>query len=132
MIRIYGQSDDLVEIEGIANGEHNNGKALELGADCAVIVLGDKAGGVCVTVDYHSARMIEGRPEGWGCWSVQVVQLSGDVPIPWPVTVRHHVRNGRVGYSAVVEIDAPADTPRLILSSFNGEPLHAYEDVPHA
>jgi len=117
MLKIYGASDDLVELEGI--GElvrkcpecghdidepsravvgHSSG---EFGSGDLMVVVGgvDGAPGIRVRVRY-------GR-FGVGCWSAEVCQIDEDVPIPWPVSIKHSVR----GYSVVVEIDAPDGTP---------------------
>ena len=139
MIQIFGYSDDLIEIEGITNG--NCGDAhLELNGDRATIILGDKTGGVCITMRYSDKTMIPGRKEGHGCWSAQIVQIDNGVPIPWPITIKHNHKieyrindidrmeriQGRVHYSVLVEIDAPADTPKTVLTGWRDQPLENY------
>ena len=135
MIRIYGASDDLVEISGIIGGNSGDDH-LELNANNAVIILGDKViGGVLIGIRYSDPTLAPDRDEGAGCWAVQISPLDEGVPIPWPVTIRHRVeahwsaRTGttdRVLYSAVAEIDAPADTPKTVLYAFDHRPLVDY------
>lgn len=138
MIRIYGASDDLVEIEGITGGNAGDDH-LELDANNAVIILGDKVtGGVLIGVRYSDPTLAPDREEGAGCWAVQVSPLENGVPIPWPVTIRHRVKPGHVGterragtpdrvlYTAVAEIDAPADTPKTVLYAFGSRTLVDY------
>ena len=106
MIRIYGASDDLVDIEGHPDGD-------EIGCydrDVIVIVEDPAGGGIAVRMSYAPGfpKKACGREIGFGCWSAEVVQLAEDEPVPWPVAVKHAIRGGTVGYSVVVEIDAPA------------------------
>lgn len=95
MIRIYGCSDDLIEIES------DDGKVGEelnvIDPPRATIKLGDDNGGVKVKMKYGS----------WGCWSATIEQLNEGVMIPWPIRVTQHQN----GYSIKVEIDCPSDTP---------------------
>lgn len=132
MIRIYGTSDDLVEISGITGGNSGD-HHLELNANNAVIILGDKVtGGVLIGIRYSDPMLAPDCDEGAGCWAVQVSPLDEGVPIPWPVTIRHRVKQGydgesdRVLYSAVAEIDAPADTPKTVLYAFDHRALQNY------
>ena len=139
MIRIYGASDDLIEIEGITGGNAGDNH-LELNGDRAVLIFGDKTGGVCVVMKYHDIRMIPDRSEGHGCWSAQIVQIDEGIPIPWPVTLKHRHRlnwrrlpdgrdeecDGPVAYSVLVEIDAPADTMKTVLTGWRDRPLEDY------
>lgn len=101
MIRIYGASDDLVEFEGCKAAD-------EIGRyDKDVhFVIGDPeakpgrdASGLRVWMHYSDL----------GVWAASVLQLEEDVPIPWPVTIR--TGEPSRGYSVIVEIDAPKDTP---------------------
>ena len=94
MIRIYGASDDLVEIDAGLKSD-------EVGAyeRPVTVTVTDAAG--------HGARFIvEYAPEhassGKGVWRIGVEPLEEDVPMPWPITMK---LGGR-GYSAVAEIDA--------------------------
>jgi len=98
MLRIYGASDDLVEIEGIVSDE--------LGAyeRARTITVGDTSGGVVVRVEYAVANRA-------GVWSVAFEPIDEDVPIPWPISVKlNAIRDGR-GYSTEASIDCPAGTP---------------------
>lgn len=96
MMRIYGVSDDLVEIEGVDGGD-------EYGAFDRVtrIEIGDReSGGLIVEMEYREN----------GCWAATAIPLADDVAIPWPVRV---VLGGR-GYSAQIEIDCQRDTPHRV------------------
>jgi hypothetical protein len=93
MLKIYGASDDLVEIEGIVSEE--------LGAydKPRVVTVGDRETGGCVVVAEYA---VENRA---GVWSMSVSQIDEDVPIPWPVSIAvEH------GYSVAVVIDCPSGT----------------------
>ncbi len=132
MIRIYGASDDLVEIEGITGGNSGD-HHLELNADNAAIILGDRmTGGVLIGIRYSDPTLAPDREEGTGCWAVQISPLDEGVPIPWPITVRHRVapnygdEEDSIHYSAVAEIDAPADTPKVVLYAFGSRALVDY------
>ena len=99
MIRIYGASDDLVEIEG-----HPKGDEVGCYNQRVVVVIGDEAtGGVAVRMSYGTKEFP--RSVGFACWSAEVVQLSEECPIPWPVTITTQ------DYSACVNIDAPGTVP---------------------
>jgi hypothetical protein len=92
MIRIYGSSDDLVEIEG---GGHDD----EIGAY-------DKPRCIEITnAEGHGVRVVaEYAPGSVGVWRMAVEQIDEDVPIPWPIrVVTEH------GYSVAVVIDCPDD-----------------------
>ena len=110
MIRIYGASDDLVEIEGHPDGE-------EVGCydKDVVVIIGTMTAGLVVRMSYDGATVPEsaGLGEvGFGCWSARVVQVAEDAPVPWPVTITTAgSSSGAVGYSVCVNIDAPAGTP---------------------
>ena len=109
MVRIYGASDDLVEIEGHVDGD-------EIGCyDRAVyVILGDEdQGGVAVRMSYepHFAKKDIGREVGFGCWSAEIIQLAEDCPIPWPISIKH----GGRGYSVVVEIDCQSNEPMQVV-----------------
>lgn len=98
MLRIYGASDDLVELEGIVDQE--------LGCyGVAKIRVGTDEGGVDVLMAYAPFR------GGGGTWAAMLAPLDEGVPIPWPVAIKHRERRGEVEYSVVVEIDCPTGTP---------------------
>ena len=99
MIKIYGGSDDLVEIEGCTSGDevgcYEQDVTIVVGAPEATG--GANASGLRVTMHYGTGDA--------GVWEARVSPLDEDVPCPWAVKLTVE------GYSAVVEIDAPADTP---------------------
>lgn len=113
MIRIYGASDDLVEIEG-----HNEGDEIGCYKQAVYVILGGAdTGGIAVRMSYapHFSKKI-GQEVGFACWSAEVVQLAESCPIPWPVSIVHTTSHG-IGYSVEVRIDAPADVPmRVVLA----------------
>ena len=97
MIRIYGVSDDLVEIEGDVEEEigcYDKAVTLEVGG---------AKGGLRVVAEYaprHASSDV-------GVWRLGVEPIDEDVPIPWPVRVELAER----GYSPVINIDCPPGTP---------------------
>jgi len=114
MLRIYGESDDLVYVEGIGEmvqfcptckreldrtseavvGEDSE----EFGSDNLKVIIGDDKGGVVVIMRFGSHAK-------YGPWSAEILVVDEDVPIPWPVTVKDRK------HSVLVEIDAPNGTP---------------------
>lgn len=107
MIRIYGASDDLVEIEGHPSGD-------EVGCydrDVFIVLGNAETGGVAVRMSYAPQL---GKGVAFGCWTAEIGQLDEDVAIPWPITLTTAKRNPKApecGYSVCVNIDAPADVP---------------------
>lgn len=93
MLRIYGASDDLVEIEGDVSEE--------LGARDRqrTITIGDDKGGLRVIAKY--------APGSRAVWRLSVEPIDEEVPIPWPV----HVELAEPGYSCAVVVDCPPGTP---------------------
>lgn len=91
-MRIYGASDDLVEIEGVDGGD-------EIGCyEQDVVVTVEEPGGpgaVRVTMSYVAG----------GVWAATISQIDEDAPIPWPVIVTSR------RYSTVVDIACPSDVP---------------------
>lgn len=101
MLRIYGASDDLVELEGIVSDEVNH-----VGGGPVRLRIGDDTGGLFVVMKYSAGP--------GAVWSARIEQIEDDVPIPWPVTVRtqdpqNHC--GVAGYTVIVEIGCPEGTP---------------------
>jgi hypothetical protein len=96
MIRIYGTSDDIVEIDGDVSEE------LSAYTTPRVITVGDANGGLCVVVEYAPAHVNTG-----GNWRIAVELIGEDVPIPWPVSME--VRE--CPYSPTLVIDCPPGTP---------------------
>ena len=99
MIKIYGASDDLVEIEGSIHGDE---------IDCydksVLITIGEPE--ASPGRDAHGLQ-IRMRHGSLGSWSAEVGQIDDDYAIPWPV----FLRVADHGYSVMVCVDAPADTP---------------------
>lgn len=141
MIRIYGGSDDLVEIEGLDLVEESDddddrdddGPVAGLTRAAArpdeipcydstvEIAIGGEKGGVVVTMDY-------GEP---GVWSAQIRQIAEDVPVPWPVRIGPPggARHKTWGYSVCVEIDAPDNIPVKVAIEKRGELVDLRERV---
>lgn len=96
MIRFYGASDDLIEVEGCEGADEFN--SYEKGP---VMWRGDLvAPGGTDQVRVHALYD--------GCWSFALGQVMDGHPLPeWPVTVRQHTNTD---YSTLVEIDAPEGT----------------------
>lgn len=91
MIRIYGHSDDCIEIEGSVKDE--------IGAwdKPRAITITDRIGqGVRVLAQY--------APGDAAVWRFSVEQLDEDVPVPWPIRI-----TPAHGYSVAVEIDCGDD-----------------------
>ncbi len=119
MIKIYGGSDDLCEVEGVdlATRTNDDGTEMKSGTGIAKPGVRDEIG--CYERDVH---FVIGQPEAkagenahgirvWlhytdlGVWAVSILPLEEDAPCRWPVRVRVE------GYTAVAEIDAPPGTP---------------------
>jgi len=102
MLKIYGASDDLVEIEGHVREEFN-----VIDRPCRVRVGTANDGGVDVVMLYGKS----------GMWGASIELLDGDgeldncAPIPWPIEVRKGLRGIEASYSVVVEIACPDGTP---------------------
>lgn len=72
VIKIYGHSDDCLEIGGDADEEFGAiNKRVE-------ILIGDKTAGVVVGGRYGDA----------GVWEFDVRQVDEGVPVPWPISIR--------------------------------------------
>lgn len=102
MLKIYGASDDLVEIEGPGGDEidcYNSGVEITVGYPEAAP--GRDAQGVKVIMRYAP------KWTDAAVWTAEVFPIDEDVDIPWPVSVSLAER----GYSAQVLIDCPEDTP---------------------
>lgn len=94
MIKIYGASDDLVEVAGCEGADEFNvygSSRLGWGADLATA-----AEALRVYAIYD------------GCWSFAIGQADESVSLPsWPVRITQHPD---VRYSVLLEIDAPDGT----------------------
>ncbi len=99
MIRIYGASDDLVEVEAPSGND-------ELGAfdkEVALLV-GTANAGLVVRFYYAPPRQPKNGVGDGGTWQARIDLVDEDTPIPWPVAIKAE------GYTVVVEVDAPAST----------------------
>ena len=97
MIRIYGASDDLVEIEGDVEDEISPGRS---------IIIGTAARGMRVVFKYGKG----------GVWGGFVAQLDEGVPM-FPLVVREAEPHGYPdpkAYSVLFEIDCPKGTPVMV------------------
>jgi hypothetical protein len=104
MLRIYGASDDLVEIEGDHNDEFEEGDVIIIGQREASA--GVSAYGVQVRMTYGLAKWNTGAT-----WAADIAPMDDGAEMPWPVTVGLAER----GYSALVEVACPKGTPVLVL-----------------
>lgn len=100
MIRIYGASDDLVEVE--ADGP-DRGDEYDAGAGGVCLLVGTEDAGVRVHMIY-GAR---------GTWKATIDLVDDQKPIPWPVRVENAPVNGtnEGPYSVMACIDCPIGTP---------------------
>lgn len=91
-MKIYGASDDLIEVEDIKGADEFGAYGSEPIRD-EFIVAG--SGGQLRLIAIYD-----------GCWSFAIAPVDEDVPIPnWPV----RVSLGERGYSTLLEIDTPPD-----------------------
>jgi hypothetical protein len=88
MIRIYGHSDDCVEIRGDVIDE------LSAFDRTRIITIGGEGAGVELHAKYA------------GTWEFTVKLIEEDVPCPWPIRIEP-----KHGYSQQVVIDCPPGTP---------------------
>jgi hypothetical protein len=96
MLKIYGHSDDLVEIEGV----HED----EIGCydQSVILMVGTESAGVIVEMNY----------ENDGCWSAKLKRVGEGCPIPWNISIVPEQRlDLSEGYSIAVKIDCPAGVP---------------------
>jgi len=102
VLKIYGASDDLVEIEGHFSEEvdcYDQNVLITVGWTEASA--GKDSQGVHVLMRY-APKWVNA-----GVWTAEVSPIDEDVEIPWPVTVKLSER----GYSAEVSILCPDDVP---------------------
>lgn len=97
MIKIYGASDDLIEVEGCEGaGEFSTGAD-----DCWQADLIGPGGTEAMRV--HAAF----DPDGSGCWVISLSQVNESVSFPaWGNGTERHPD----GYSTQVRVDAPEGT----------------------
>ncbi len=98
MLRIYGASDDLIEVEGIESGE------IGCWDQRVTFEIGTVEGGGYRVEMWH---------DGKTGWQTQIALLADkdDVVIPWPA----RFGLSECGYSVAVEIDCPEGT-RVVAS----------------
>jgi hypothetical protein len=109
MLKLYGVSDDLVELYGAIEDEFANQDVFVIG-QCEA-TQGVSVHGVMVRMVYAPAWA------GTAVWVAEVSPIEEDAPIPWTVTVTL----GDRGYSAEVTIDCPPETPVTVLR--DGQPV---------
>lgn len=91
-IRIYGASDDLVEVEGCEGADEFNVYGEPWRADLVA------PGGEVMRVHVHYD----------GCWHVALGQADESIPFPdWPVEFKQH---RSLPYTVVATISAPDGT----------------------
>lgn len=97
MIRIYGCSDDLVEIEG-------NGISEETDAGTTVY-FGERSSCLAVTLDFET--------HGWEFKVFQPYIDDDDGEVPWPVHIQQcrQGRHAQGSYSLELVVDCPEGTP---------------------
>lgn len=97
MIRIYGYSDDLIEIEGNVRNEVSPGRTF---------LIGDDKRGVKVRMKYGMMK------DSAGVWGCSIEQVGEYVPL-FPITIDEAEVNGTNtgSYSVRVTIDCPTGTP---------------------
>lgn len=94
-IKIYGASDDLVEVEGCKGADEFN--SYERGP---LMWRGELLGPTGNPMRIHA--IFE------GCWSFAVGQCDEELPMPdWPIRITQH---DDPRYSVLLEIDAPEGT----------------------
>lgn len=96
MLKFYGASDDLVEIDGDIREE------IGCYEKPVRFRLGDVRGGCFVIMQYAV------DDDSDGVWRGSVEQITEDTPIPWPITI------GVENYSVTVNVDCPAATPIMV------------------
>ena len=102
MIRIYGASDDLVEIDGHVREEINcYSKAVRIEVGDPT----DPTTGGCIVWATYAPQEVFVAPGG--TWLLAVTLFDEDVPLPWPV--RLEVKECR--YSPTLVIGCPTGTP---------------------
>lgn len=94
VLKFYGASDDLFEIEGTTKGEPE-----EIGCY-------DRPGAVKVYDRQGNGLIVTGLYIDPGVWSIGIAPMEENQPLPgWP----HSYGPSARGYSALLTIDAPDD-----------------------
>jgi hypothetical protein len=94
-IRIYGASDDLIEVEGCEGADEFNSY---------------QPGPVMWSGNLRApdGEQMRAHVVFDGCWSIALGQVDEADPLPeWPISIRQHTNTH---YSTMVEIDAPDGT----------------------
>ena len=104
--KIYGTSDDLIEIEEVGTDDQQRevrgDQGDELNADGANIVIGREEAGEGTDAEGIRVSMRYGKR---GCWEAHIAPIDEDVPCPWKV-------GGTINkYTAVVDVYCPLGTP---------------------
>lgn len=107
LLKFYGSSDDLFEIEGGKRGEPN-----EISPSSCVRLFCDRTGlGMIVNATYAPAK---GSP----CWAIGICQIDEDKPLPdWDVKFTTGAPSG--GYSVVLNVEAPDDVIMTEIPHYN-------------
>jgi hypothetical protein len=109
MIRIYGCSDDLVEIDT----DDDSSDEIETHRHVSILV-GTKEGGCIVTAKYGGMeRLAIDGFGGGGTWRLSVDMINEGIPIPWGISIAV----AECQYSPTVMIDCPSGTPWRDVSS---------------
>ena len=95
-MKIYGASDDLVEVEDCDGADE-----IASASSMTRILVGAPDAGLYVIMEYAGPRV------PGAVWHASIAQVSEDIPIPWPVRIDVAQR----GYSVEVWIDCPKSTP---------------------
>ena len=107
-LRIYGHSDDNVEIEGWLREEigcYDEPVRIEIGSPMS--------GGIAVVAEYAAGH------RGGATWSIAFAPLDEEVPCPWDVEFDPE-GNGK-GYSFGLIVHCPKGTP---IRAWVGEKEH--------
>jgi hypothetical protein len=99
VIRFYGASDDLIEVEGCPGADEFNSYEKRYMWHGDLIAPGGRE-----SMRIHAIYD--------GCWAFAIGQTGESVPLPdWPVHFTQSYRgDGTPGYSAVLDVEAPEGT----------------------
>lgn len=101
MLRVYGERDNLIKVEGDSSLGREDLSAYD---ERMVLRVGTADAGIVIGAEYVSSW----HPDG--CWVFAVAPIAEDVPCPWPVVTRIGP-NATSPHSSVVEVDCPPGTP---------------------
>lgn len=110
MLKIYGASDDLVEMEGCVNEEIGSYDA------ATTITIG---GALVVTAQYGK--------DGGSVWAFTLRQVDEDVPLPWPVRVEF-----QHPYSLAAALDFAIETGAVVEFGRYVPPRYAVDEQERA